>query len=902
MAALEPSEDAISTVIEVTELDPVQDRDMVRQALKSNNGDAQTVILNWYEDRDGFRQKYTNKWDESMFQADRDGSNYNNGISFHIESSNQNDIVSGATPPPDAHGLTAPSRPPSRTNNRSPLARVVDWTAVNASVGPPTAHDQEDENLQRALRESAQEAGISVPAQESGVINASAPGPYFGPANRSDYDNNNWAMVPATKPEVTVRDYVPGPSSRKRVDGAPAFLVQGDTSVSEHRLGGLLTILHEIPLARNSLLEAGGVAASYGHNSEWWRGQEILAPHVLARLQAGEITLGDKSETSPVFEEEIHRLMAFLDSTDRSYGTVSVLFNLIPFPGFGPEKQFYDQFAQRNPVEVQPLYSKVILSQVQDGEDQNEEVSFGLLEVEHAKSEFQNIKTLYESIDHIIWGDLLAWGDPAEGTKFAYFREVGEVFVINMTGDLPDPNSFEIPEVFYPERWIENRKEDALRMMKSWEQTKRAISILEAAELRLYEVRDEETGIIHDRRVLAEKATEQWEAYREYLESRSRFRTVAESGFDSHKHPEYRSAPAQMTEEEQKQYERIGEVINYTKGLLTDVSQKVQALHAELDKIRAKQRILGRLLTDPNVLGRAKPMACNKYLLRGIATSPDVVYVCKREPEQLIDLEDGPRSRDQWWRLAYVAHDVDEPVKAEKLDFAQVSARIWKDNVPPMLVYATEMAVDTPIDPLPEALERFVKAENKVFAQELSREEREGREEVNLGSIDAMASPSKRKHRSDSTDSMLSNRASLGSDDNDFFDRPFEDSGFEDHGFMDHDPSPAAEMAQMVQMSPTKAGYSVRSSDIAGFGEGTKVPPPLPDRPPIPPKPTSLSSKPHVQGAPSSSEPPPYSETDTSPLPEMQELARPPAFISSNGNVNKAGTTVSDMSIPDHHE
>lgn len=89
------------------------------------------------------------------------------------------------------------------------------------------------------------------------------------------------------------------------------------------------------------------------------------------------------------------------------------------------------------------------------------------------------------------------------------------------------------------------------------------------------------------------------------------------------------------------------------------------ALHAELEKIRAKQRILGRLLTDPNVLGRAKPMACNKYLLRGIATSPDVVYVCKREPEQLIDLEDGPRSRDQWWRLAYVAHDVDEPVKAE---------------------------------------------------------------------------------------------------------------------------------------------------------------------------------------------------------------------------------------------
>lgn len=40
---------------------------------------------------------------------------------------NNNDAIQGVTPPPEAYGPTAPSRPPSRSNTKSPLGRVVDW-------------------------------------------------------------------------------------------------------------------------------------------------------------------------------------------------------------------------------------------------------------------------------------------------------------------------------------------------------------------------------------------------------------------------------------------------------------------------------------------------------------------------------------------------------------------------------------------------------------------------------------------------------------------------------------------------------------------------------------------------------------------------------------------------------
>lgn len=431
--------------------------------------------------------------------------------------------------------------------------------------------------MQRALRESAQEAGIAMPEQESGIVDPSTSATYFGPANRNEYDPAQWAMVPSSTAVQTVREDDPPPSQRSRTPGAPAFLVEGSGSPATHHLGAFLTILHEIPLARNQLLQAGEVAASYGHNTFWWKGQQIIAPHVLAQTQAG----SPEWEAAPeekAFEEEIHRLMAFLDSTERSYGSAGVLTDLLPTTWHGIERQFYETFASRNQDQIRPFYTSVSLVPaapnaqiaVDDEVDEEQEERFGVLETNNSKADFENTWTLYELLDQVMWGDMLSWAvEKPEAARMAVFRDMGEIFIINITGEGPS-QSIEVPEEFYPERWLVSRKEEAWRMQLGWRHIKKISIDLEKAKSKLYEFRDPETGRTHNIQQLATQAKERLEGYSDYLQNRSRFRAMEESEFDLDKYPDWRAAPSQMTTEEEKLYQKIQQGAEFTQRLLEE--------------------------------------------------------------------------------------------------------------------------------------------------------------------------------------------------------------------------------------------------------------------------------------------------------------------------------------------
>lgn len=430
--------------------------------------------------------------------------------------------------------------------------------------------------MQRALRESAQEAGISVLQQETGITEGSANAPHFGPANRSDYDQTNWAMVPVGPAAETKMNNTPAPSLRKRTIGAPAFLIQGFSSSGDHRLGGLLTILHEIPLARNILLQTGNPAASYGHNSEWWKGQEILPPHVLAQLQTGQLTWNGESSTRPDFEEELHRLMAFLDSTERSHGTVSVMADLVPYLNLGAEKQFYEHLGSRNEEKIGPLMNVATLVEVQGEGDGQEDAKFGILEMDHLRSDYSNIKTLYEALDHVMWNDALSWNEVHEGSKMAMFRKMGDVFVIKVGGDGPE-ESFEIPAELYPERYLDTRKDEARRIQLGWCQTKQAMLKIVQEEQNLYQGRDPVTNQIYDKREMIQKATEQWKEYGEYLKGLARFHVMEESGFQTDKFPDYRAAPCEMEEDAKRQFDKVEQTVDYSEKLLEQLSNKMKS-------------------------------------------------------------------------------------------------------------------------------------------------------------------------------------------------------------------------------------------------------------------------------------------------------------------------------------
>jgi len=176
--------------------------------------------------------------------------------------------------------------------------------------------DHGDSELQQALAASAAEYGLAPQnAQESGVTNTNEV--HFGPATRSQYETSNWAMVPMGKSSVREVLNDPEPAERKRGLNVPAFL---KPSFENHRLGALITIYSEIPLIREVFLPRAGqdVAPNYGYDKEWWTGKAIDVPAVFGE---------DVTPPSEV-NLELQRLMAFLDKTERSYGSAEALANL----------------------------------------------------------------------------------------------------------------------------------------------------------------------------------------------------------------------------------------------------------------------------------------------------------------------------------------------------------------------------------------------------------------------------------------------------------------------------------------------------------------------------------------------------------------------------------------------
>ncbi|KAL7790935.1 hypothetical protein V8C37DRAFT_383706 [Trichoderma ceciliae] len=902
MASMDPSEDEVSQVVDFAGLNPVDDRTMIINALKNNNRNVETVVMQYFDNAENFRQKYALAWNESMFSADRDGATDNNtGISFHIESLDGNDIIQGVTPPPPGYSAGAPSRPPSRSNNRSPLGRMIDWTAGDAAGGP-TMHSQEEDDMQRALRESAQEAGLSLDPQESGIMDQSTSTPYFGPANRSDYDQGNWAMVPVGPLKAKLSN-APSPSQRKRAPEAPAFIVQGSSSVGSHGLGGLLTILHQIPLARNILLQCGSPAASYGFNSEWWNGQEIVPPDVVLRqMQSEGPKWGDDDydAAKPNFEEEIHRLMAFLDSTERGYGTVNTLTDSIPGAGSGVEKQFYERLGQENDEILEPLYQEATLVSVigdDVGDEGNEKARFGLLEMDHMRTEYAHIKTLYEAIDHLMWGDVLSWHEANESSRMAMFKNMGEVLAIRVGNEGP-PESFDIPETFYPERYLTSRKEEARRLLSAWCETKNALARVTTEEQRLQEWQNDWNQLTFNKREMIYKARDQWQAFSNYLETAGRFQAMDASGYDTNKYPDYRDAPCQINEEQAQHSEQVGEVLLLTERILSDMETKTEDLRAQLEQIQAKQRFLSRLLTNPDKPGRPKPMTCKKYLLRGVASDRDVVYVCQRLLSDSTESETLETPVDQWWRLEFCPNE-DQPVRSEKVEIERVLRDIWHDTKTPLLVYATEEAVSTPRAPLSDALNMFVKLDNKAFRQELKQPVADGGEERMRASVDPI-SPSKRKHR-DSMDSMDSNRASIGSEDRNPFEGAFDDQMEE------------AE-TELTDVSGSKSEYARASNAENKFGD-QGIPPLIPNRDPAHMNIESATLTPDTLAAdegeaqrptpPKASQPDDVNttaEANAPKSPEMQERARPLTFIRPSQENEGERDLSMDMEIPDAQE
>lgn len=146
--------------------------------------------------------------------------------------------------------------------------------------------------------------------QESGYIGSSNSA--FGPATRSTYDDTQWALVPTTTEVISD----PIPSQRQREEGQPAIL---KPSPNFNYLPALVPILHSIPQFRNALLCPGVSIKHYWMGDEWWKG--IASPP--ARIVDRTMGIAEAHGRDILYETQ--RLMAFLDNTDRVYGSINSL-------------------------------------------------------------------------------------------------------------------------------------------------------------------------------------------------------------------------------------------------------------------------------------------------------------------------------------------------------------------------------------------------------------------------------------------------------------------------------------------------------------------------------------------------------------------------------------------------
>ena len=110
----------------------------------------------------------------------------------------------------------------------------------------------------------------------------------------------------------------------------------------------------------------------------------------------------------------------------------------------------------------------------------------------------------------------------------------------------------------------------------------------------------------------------------------------------------------------------------------------------------------------------------------------------------------------------------------------------------PILIYATDKAMDETPEPLPDALKTFVRFDNRHFKQELSQAEQEQPtpllEMSYISTLRAAGVHLKKKRSTDSMDSMATNQASAGDlDDLDMRDAPSLDAVFANDGVMDQD-------------------------------------------------------------------------------------------------------------------
>ena len=324
--------------------------------------------------------------------------------------------------------------------------------------------------------------GVEVIGQESGVIGNS--GPHFGPATKSFYDNSKWAITLAGS---SAHEFIPDVeiNQRKREEGGPAFikpLPSGDY------LSALFTILHSIPLVRNAFLSPENLLPDYGHDGNWWTGTAITP--------SGPAEIGSRSTINPELEliHEVQRVVAFLDRTDRAYGSLEALCNLDGFIKAAAE--LIDDYNK-------PDFHKFLIGWESAVHHQTPgyDASSLLHCTVNANGFLENSFWLDATVVHTTPGEPMTLYDVLDDHMFsnegsAFVRDISNVLIVKLTQSDAGAKSLDvkIPAVFYADRYLESNEQDITSMRHKIKQCEEEIERIEAKRANFKVHKNKKTG------------------------------------------------------------------------------------------------------------------------------------------------------------------------------------------------------------------------------------------------------------------------------------------------------------------------------------------------------------------------------------------------------------------------
>lgn len=666
--ATKPSEEGIGTVSTVTGLPAAE----AARWLKAYNCDPQKASNAYYDnnfvlpisdDQSG--------WDERPFKND-----ISDQPSFTIHRSD--------TLAPDVFGDSAPSRPPSRM---SANGTVTALGSRGENRPDPTLAEHEKEDISQAMSQSMNSTRGPA-SQETGVIDGLDP--HFGPATRDHYDSKDWTV---TFPGTSVQEIVQNPDAvnRKRAHNAPAFL---RPSLAENRLPALITILHAIPMAREALLNKTHLLPDYGLDAEWWDG----VPASMGMLAVLQPTQEYRYPRMDELIYEFQRLMAFLDETERAYGSSDALARLPCLSDWSDASNLGDVLEKWATVEASSdmPYSEIFKSEAMrvDLESEPESRPFSCLEIQvpaPADWGLSQPRTLYDVIDFALWSSVQDYT-----SEFAFLNKVGEVLCMQITA----PNKtgsgglgIKVPPVLFLDRYLETSKRQIQDMLQAQQSLEQDMSRIERLKARITKVKPSIGDGTYSLLTLIARAMDYYD---------DKEISTDGSGF------------AQISEIENKQ-----RVLKDLKTLAANIDEKLQTLEESRQETLRKFADISHWYTRPSIEPGKPPSL--RYTLRGVSAAKDTIYVLENTRALGSDDLLNDRAEEwQWWKLSFSQGQA-QPVSQTRVREIEALKAARDESNSALLVYASEKAVALERSNLPPQLRNFVRADNLNFASELGK-------------------------------------------------------------------------------------------------------------------------------------------------------------------------------------